>query len=162
MLVKFSDVDSELLESWRRQVGRVCAVGRPHDAVGISLDITVLSPGEQAKFDDGALPKRYVEWWLRQAAQVCSMGGAAVIRLQPGLLGRRRVEPLAVNAFQDLMDQSIWWIPTGVILCWGVPERAMNKNHLRRVPCVGAIGVALDGYGAFLMAEEGVCEQWSW
>ena len=162
MTVKLSKLDAPVLGSLAGELQRVCSVADPHDAAGVCLDPSSLSADEQVRFDDGMLPEHFMNWWLTQAERVREQEGAALITLQPGLLGQRRVEPLRIDAFHELFDHTLWTIPLGVVLAWGVPERTMNGRHLRRIPCAGALGVVVDGYGAVLVADSETCAGWPW
>ncbi len=162
MVVPLSPLTDEIVGRLRRAVRRACALPKTHAASGAGIDRERLSTEEAALFDDGEPPTGWVQWWTTKAQEIEARGGGAIITLEPGLLGHRRVEPIDVDALKQHMDSIIWTRAAGVVLAWGVPESAMNKRHLRRVPCAGALGVQVDGCGAILVADSDTLNDWSW
>ncbi len=143
-----------------RRVEKACRISSSCVRTLFYLESARMSPEEQMSFDDGELPERWVRWWKSRARRFEAFEGAALVDLLPGFLGKRRVRPLDVSVLAELMDSSVWSIPAGVILAWGVPERSMNKNHLRVIPCSGALGVCMDGCAALLLSEEEIGVDW--
>ena len=138
-------IADDVLPQLHRCVHRVCKISLPYEVTGVSFDHAQLAQEERVRFDDGELPAGWVQWWRATAKRIREREGAAVITIQPGLLGLRRVEPLDLADFEAHIGTRIWDIEAGVILAWGVPQSSMNRRHFRRIPCEGAIGVVTDG-----------------
>ncbi len=134
-----------MLPGLHRSIQRVCRVGVPYEMTGVSFDPAQLSGEERVLFDDGELPSAWVQWWMATATQVSTMNGAAMLTMQPGLLGRHLAEPLDLERFEEHIGSNIWSMPAGVVLAWGVAESAMNRRHLLAIPCAGAVGAFVDG-----------------
>ena len=162
VVIPLSPIKDEVVHRLRRAVGRVCSVPKPHQTSGASIDRERLNDEEAARFDDGEPPIGWIAWWANKAQEIDARGGGALITLEPGLLGYRRVQPIDADALKQQMDSVIWTRAAGVVLAWGVPESAMNKRHFRRIPCAGAVGVHIDGCGAILMADPDTTNAWAW
>ena len=143
-------------------IERACKVQGLHSATGATIDTPQLSIDEQSRLDNGEPPDGWVEWWRNKATYIQGLEGAALITLEPGLLGHRRGQPIDLTVLRELMDSVIWSRAGGVILAWGVPDSAMQKKHLRRIPCAGALGVQVDGCAAILVCGPDTAAAWAW
>ena len=148
------------LEPECQRVEKACRIHSSFFRTLFYLETARMTEEEQVSFDDGELPQRWVRWWNSCARRIEAFEGAALIELLPGFLGKRRVRPLEVSALPELLDSAVWTMPAGVILAWGVRETSMNRNHLNRIQCSGALGVCMDGCAALLLSEEETGVDW--
>ena len=86
--------------------------------------------------------------------------GAALITLEPGLLGQHRVQPLSLDALMAQMESPTWTMPAGVVIAWGVDEGLVGRTALRKIACAGALGVHVDGCAAVLVADPSTVQGW--
>ena len=76
--------------------------------------------------------------------------GAALITLEPGLLGQHRVRPLSMETLMAQMETPTWTIPAGVVIAWGVDEGLVGRTVLRKIACAGAPAFTSTGAPPFL------------
>ena len=158
-IISLSD---DRLPRLRRDIEKVCTIPEPNRAGGVVIDPALLSTDDRTHFDDGKRPDAWLQWWLSQIQHIQTLGGAALITLEPGLLGHRLVEPLQDPDLSQLSESPIWDRAGGVIVAWGISEDTMNRRHLKRIPCAGALGVHIDGCAAILVCKDEVYESWQW
>ena len=161
-MISLTPVNDTVIDELRSNLTRVCAVSKPFRVVAHAIDHTVLSELDTRAFDDGSPPLGWIDWWLSMGERIQSFDRPALFHALPGLLGKTRVQTIHLIQLKELMDQRQWTLPAGVVLAWGVPAEAMNKDHLRTIDCTGALGVDIDGCAAVLMAPEETCADWPW
>ena len=162
MVISLSPIDENTLSRLRRSIERTCKVAKPHTVTGATIDIPALSDEANRHLDNGEPPNEWVEWWTTKATYIEGLKGSALITLEPGIMGSRRVQPIDLQLLKDLMETVIWTRAGGVILAWGVPDSAMHQKHLRKIDCSGALGVQVDGCGAILVCDLDTAEKWTW
>ena len=160
MVSVLGPLDDAIAEQMKADVLAVCQVLPPHQAKGFTVRPEMLSGEAQLRFDDGELPQEWKDWWASQAVSLQARDGAALITLEPGLLGQRRVQPLSLEALMALMETSAWTRPAGVVIAWGVDDGLIGRTVLRRIVCAGALSVHVDGCAAVLVAEPNTVQDW--
>ena len=146
----------------RRAVDDACDVGPNSGSDGLTIDYERLSTEVRTAFDDGGIPDFWREWWLTQARQIQRLPGAALLVVEPGILGRRRVEPLQIDGLVGVIGSTPWSIPGGVILGWGLSENKRGTFWARRIKCSGALASVVDGCGAVLVSHQDTVRNWTW
>jgi len=154
------DLETHVRDGLREDQEKVCRVGSPSDAVAFSFEIDQLTVSQRERFDDGEAPEFWLQWWVDQAERIRGRDGAAMMTLEPGLLRRRWVSPISIDGLRSLMDTTLWTMPAGVVLAWGVAPSAMGRSHLRRIDCAGALSVGVDGCVALLVCDPQICTEW--
>ncbi len=160
MVSALGPLDDAIAEQMKADVLAVCLVPPPHQAKGFTVLPEKLSGEAQLRFDDGELPGEWIDWWSAQAASLQARDGAALITLEPGLLGQHRVQPLSMETLMAHMEMPTWTIPAGVVIAWGVDDGLLGRKVLRRIVCAGALGVHVDGCAAVLVADPNTVRGW--
>ena len=162
MTIATSPLSDDAISTIRHRLEKVCRLGDPHEVAGVCIDSTGLSVEEQALFDDGEILPKWAAWWHTQARRIQNLEGAALISLEPGPLGKHRIQAIETDALASLFDTVSWTRCAGVVLAWGVTEQAMDQIQRGPIPCEGALAVAVDGCGALLVCGPDICRSWSW
>ena len=160
MVSVLGPLDDAIAEQMKADVMAVCLVPPPHQAKGFSVLPEKLSGEAKLRFDDGELPQEWMDWWAAQVDSIQPRDGAALITLEPGLLGQHRVRPLSMETLMAQMETPTWTIPAGVVVAWGVDEGLVGRTVLRRIVCAGALGVHVDGCAAVLVADPDTVRCW--
>ena len=160
MVSVLGPLDDAIAEQMKADVLAVCRVPPPHQAKGFSVLPENLSGEAQLRFDDGEMPQEWMDWWAAQVASIQARNGAALITLEPGLLGQHRVRPLSMETLIAQMETTTWTIPAGVVVAWGVDEGLVGRTVLRKIACAGALGVHVDGCAAVLVADPSTVQGW--
>ena len=153
-------LDDAIAEQMKADVMAVCLVPPPNQAKGFSVLPEKLSGEAKLRFDDGYLPQEWMDWWVVQVASIQARDGAALITLEPGLLGQHRVRPLSIETLLAQMETPTWTIPAGVVIAWGVDDGLLGRKVLRRIVCAGALSVHVDGCAAVLVADRNTVQDW--
>ena len=153
-------LDDAIAEQMKADVLAVCRVPPPHQAKGFTILPEKLSGEAKLRFDDGELPQEWMDWWSAQVDSLQAREGAALITLEPGLLGHHRVQPLSLETLLAQMETPTWTIPAGVVIAWGVNEGLVGRTVLRKIACAGALGVHVDGCAAVLVADPSTVQGW--
>ena len=153
-------LDDAIAEQMKADVMAVCLVPPPHQAKGFSVLPEKLSGEAKLRFDDGYLPQEWMAGWVAQVASIQARDGAALITLEPGLLGQHRVRPLSIETLLAQMETPTWTIPAGVVIAWGVDDGLLGRKVLRRIVCAGALSVHVDGCAAVLVADRNTVQDW--
>ena len=126
MVSVLGPLDDAIAEQMKEDVLAVCRVPPPFQAKGFTVLPEKLSGETKLRFDDGELPQEWMDWWAAQVASIQARDGAALITLEPGLLGQHRVRPLSLGTLLAQMGTPTWpcrpaWWSLGVWMTgsWG-------------------------------------------
>ena len=117
MVSVLGPLDDAITEQMKADVLAVCRVPPPHQAKGFTILPEKLSGEAKLRFDDGELPQEWMDWWAAQVDSLRAREGAALITLEPGLLGQHRVQPLSLETLMAQMETPTWTMPAGC-RCW--------------------------------------------
>ena len=160
MVSVLGPLDDAIAEQMKEDVLAVCRVPPPFQAKGFTVLPEKLSGETKLRFDDGELPQEWMDWWAAQVASIQARDGAALITLEPGLLGQHRVRPLSLGTLLAQMGTPTWTMPAGVVVAWGVDDGLVGRTVLRKIACAGALGVHVDGCAAVLVADPNTVRDW--
>ncbi|MGB0639706.1 MAG: hypothetical protein ACPGTU_10255, partial [Myxococcota bacterium] len=72
--------------------------------------------------------KEWLRWWVGAGAEIGSQPGAGLVVLQPGVLGKRTVQPISESAILSCFDSGVSDYDAGFALVWGMTDASVTTT----------------------------------
>ena len=108
--------------------------------------------------DDGEPLKEWLQWWIDAGEQIGNQPGSGLVVLQPGILGRRTVQPISESGIRSCFDSGVSDLDAGFALVWGMADAPETTATGRFHGAEAALIVAVDGCGCLWMSTKGTTD----
>ena len=159
MSLPLCEMSSDVVEQLHRKIARTLGLPQNLKAVGWLIDVGQINSEQQHLMDDGEPLKEWLQWWVDAGAEIGSQPGAGLVVLQPGLLGKRTVQPISESAIRSCFDSGVSDYDAGFTLVWGMTDASSTTGSERFRGAEAALVVTVDGCGAILISAKGMDEE---